>query len=110
MYPIEYTWTKEDTIKTGKSIDTVKLSKWKPQNTFKDSESIQLKRLIETGILFIPTSKKAITANSVVIITKLVVISCAPVTPIFLPNKPDAIDPSKGSVIIVKYIIGIQFR
>jgi hypothetical protein len=64
---------------------------------------------MDTGILFIPTSKKAVIANSVVIITKLVVIICAPVTPNFLPSKPEAIDPSKGNVIIVKYIIGIQF-
>ena len=42
MYPIEYTCTKEDTIKTGRSIDVVKESNWKPQYTINDSESIHL--------------------------------------------------------------------
>ena len=56
MYPIEYTCTKEETIRTGISIDTVKESKLKLHSTFSDSESTHLKSCIDTGILFIPTS------------------------------------------------------
>jgi len=105
MYPIEYTCTKEDTINTGISIDTVKESKLNPHDMFNDSESIHLNKCIETGMLFKPTSKKASTANVVVKITAEHVINCAPATPIFLPKKPDAIDPNKGNTIIAKYII-----
>ncbi len=38
-------------------------------------------------------------------ITKLEVINCNPVTPIFLPKRPEAIDSSNGKVIIAKYIL-----
>jgi hypothetical protein len=31
--------------------------------------------------------------------------NCAPETPIFLPKKPEAIDPNSGKMIIAKYII-----
>ena len=105
MYPIEYIWTKELIINTGKSIETVKESKWNPHETFKDSESIHLNTSIETGILFNPTSKKATIANTVVVITAVHVIIWAPETPIFLPKKPDAIDPNSGKIIIARYII-----
>jgi len=105
MYPIEYTCTKEETINTGINIDTVKESKLKPQETFNDSESIHLNRWIDTGMLFKPTSKKASIANVVVKITELHVINCAPLTPTFLPKKPETIDPNKGNTIIAKYII-----
>jgi hypothetical protein len=40
-----------------KSMDVVKESKWKPQYTINDSESIHLNNWIDTGILFKPTSK-----------------------------------------------------
>src|ERR1700722_3853128 len=110
MYPIEYMCTKELTIKTGINIDTVKLSKWKPHRTFSDSLSIHLKRLIDTGILFKPTSKKATVANKVVTITLVHVINCAPLTPTFLPKKPETIDPNNGKVIIAKYIINILLQ
>jgi len=72
---------------------------------FNDSESIHLKRCIVTIILFRPTSKKASIANVVVVITDKQVINCAPLTPIFLPKKPEAIDPNKGSIIMARYII-----
>ena len=68
--------------------------------TFNDSLSIHLNNLIDTGILFKPTSIKAIIANIVVIITLIHVIICAPLTPTFLPKKPDTIDPNKGKIII----------
>src|SRR6202051_186549 len=110
MYPIEYMCTKELTIKTGINIDTVKLSKLKLHDTFSDSLSIHLKRFIDVGILFIPTSKKAIIANKVVTTTHVHVINCAPLTPTFLPKKPDTIDPNKGKVIMAKYIIYILLR
>jgi hypothetical protein len=55
--------------------------------------------------LFNPTSKKANTANTVVIITAVHVIMCDPENPIFLPKKPDAIDPNSGKIIIARYII-----
>lgn len=58
IYPIEYKCTNEDTINTGINIDTVKESKLKLHKTFKDSESIHLNNWMETGALFIPTSKK----------------------------------------------------
>jgi hypothetical protein len=38
------------------------------------------------------------------------VINCAPLTPIFLPKKPETIDPNKGKVIIAKYIIYILLQ
>ena len=105
MYPIEYTCTNEETINTGINIDTVNESKWNPHDTFSDSESIHLKTSIDTGVLFNPTSKKATIAKTVVIITAVHVIICDPVTPIFLPKKPDAIDPNSGKIIIARYII-----
>nr|GEY54929.1 hypothetical protein [Tanacetum cinerariifolium] len=48
-------------------------------------------------MLFKPTSKKASIANVVVVITEEHVINCAPLTPTFLPKKPDTIDPNNGS-------------
>jgi hypothetical protein len=60
---------------------------------------------MDTGILFNPTSKKATTANRVVIITAVQVMIWDPVTPIFLPKKPEAIDPNNGKIIIARYII-----
>ena len=56
-------------------------------------------------MLFKPTSTKATMANNVVIITHVHVIKCAPLTPIFLPSKPEDKDPNKGKVIIARYII-----
>jgi hypothetical protein len=97
--------TKEDTTNTGISIDTVKESKLKLHRTFNDSESIHLNNFIDTGMLFIPTSKKEIIERKVVIINDEHVIIWAPVTPTFLPKKPDTIDPKRGNIIIVKYII-----
>ena len=52
-------------------------------------------------------SKKTINANiakSVVKITELHVIICEPLIPIFLPKKPEDIEPNKGKTINVKYI------
>jgi len=86
---------------------TVKLSKLNPQFILNHSESIHLNNSIVTGVLWSPTSKKARIANIVVIITLKVVINCAPLAPIFLPKKPDTIDPSNGKIIILKYIIYI---
>ena len=105
MYPIEYICTKEEIINTGISIDTVKESKLNPHEIFNDSESIHLNKWIDTGMLFKPTSKKASIANVVVIITELHVINCAPLTPTFLPKKPDTIDPNNGKIIKARYII-----
>jgi hypothetical protein len=99
--------TKEETIKTGINILTVKLSKWKLHKTLSDSLSIHLNRLIETVILFKPTSKKTIIANNVVTIIERHVINCAPLTPTFLPKNPETIAPNKGKVIMAKYIIYI---
>jgi hypothetical protein len=59
--------TKLDTINTGINIETVKESKLKLQNIFKDSESIHLNNLISTGIEFNPTSIKINIAIIVVI-------------------------------------------
>ena len=105
MYPIEYICTKEEIINTGISIDTVSESKLNPQEIFNDSESIHLNKWIDTGMLFKPTSKNAIIANIVVVITDKHVINCAPLTPTFLPKKPDTIDPNKGNTIKARYII-----
>ncbi|EIC07759.1 hypothetical protein OR221_2174 [Microbacterium laevaniformans OR221] len=102
--------TKEETIKTGINIDTVKLSKLKAHNTLSDSLSIHLKRFIDTGMLFKPTSKKATIANNVVKITHKLVINCAPLTPTFLPKNPATIAPNNGKVIIAKYIIYILLQ
>jgi hypothetical protein len=38
------------------------------------------------------------------IIKQVQVIICEPVTPIFLPKYPEAIEPNKGNIIIDKYI------
>jgi hypothetical protein len=99
--------TREETIKTGISILTVKLSKWKPHKTSSDSLSIHLRRFIDTGILFSPTSKKVTIDNKVVAIIDKDVINCAPLTPTFLPKNPETIAPNKGKVIMVRYIIYI---
>jgi len=107
MYPIEYICTREETISTGISILTVKLSKWKSHRTSSDSLSIHLKRFIDTGILFRPTSKKAIITNKVVKIIDRDVTNCAPLTPTFLPKNPETIAPNKGKIIMAKYIIYI---
>jgi len=72
---------------------------------FNVSESIHLNKCIETGILFKPTSKKASIASVVVSITERHVINCAPLTPNFLPKKPELIEPNKGRIIIARYII-----
>ena len=96
--------TNEETINTGINIDTVNESKLKLHKTFNDSESIHLKSWTETGILFIPTSKKAKIAKKVVVITDKHVIIWAPLTPTFLPKNPETIEPNKGSIIMAKYI------
>jgi hypothetical protein len=102
---MEYICTKDDTISTGISIETVNESKLNAQDTSNDSESIHLNTWIDTGVLFNPTSKKPNTANIVVVTTAVHVIICAPDTPIFLPKKPEAIDPNSGKIIIARYII-----
>jgi hypothetical protein len=66
--------TKLDTINTGINIETVRESKLKLQNIFKDSESIHLNNLISTGIEFNPTSIKIIIAIIVVIEIEIQVI------------------------------------
>ena len=104
MYEIEYIWTKELIIKTGKSIVTVKLSNSKPHIMLNHSLSIHLNNSIDTGMLLNPSSKNANTAKIVVTITLIHVISCAPRIPTFLPKKPETIDPNKGKIIILKYI------
>lgn len=94
-------------INTGINIDTVKLSNSKATVILIHSESIHLNNSIETGILLNPTSHKAIIASIVVTITLKHVMNCAPLTPTFLPKKPETIDPNKGKIIITKYIIYI---
>lgn len=96
--------TKLDTINTGINIDTVNESNLKFHNTYSDSTSTHLAIFIVTGILLKPTSKKAIIAKSVVVITEPHVIICDPVIPTFLPKKPDTIEPNNGKIINVKYI------
>jgi len=56
-------------------------------------------------MLFKPTSKKASVARIVVVITDVHVIKCDPLTPTFLPKKPEIIEPNKGSITMIKYII-----
>jgi len=56
-------------------------------------------------MLFKPTSKKASVARIVVVITDVHVIICDPLTPTFLPKNPEIIEPSKGSITMIKYII-----
>jgi len=99
--------TKEDTISTGISIETVKESKLNPHTTLRDSISTHLNVNTDTGMPFKPTSKNINMAISVVVITHVLVIACAPLTPTFLPNSPDVIDPNKGNTIMAKYIIYI---
>src|SRR6476469_3815461 len=74
------------------------------------SLSIHLNKFRVTGILLKPISKKDIIDNIVVIITLAHVINCAPLTPTFLPKKPDTIDPNNGKIIILKYIIYILLQ
>ena len=97
--------TKEDTTKTGINIETVSESKLKPHSIFSDSESIHLNKCIETGMSLKPTSIKLLIASNVVAITKVHEIKWDPVTPTFLPKKPETIDAKKGKTIIAKYII-----
>ncbi|MCZ6914731.1 MAG: hypothetical protein O7C59_09975 [Rickettsia endosymbiont of Ixodes persulcatus] len=99
--------TREETISTGISIDTVKESKLNPHKTLSDSKSTHLKANTDTGMLFKPTSENIIIAKSVVVITHKLVISCAPLTPTFLPKNPETIEPNRGNTIIAKYIIYI---
>lgn len=97
--------TKEETINTGINIDTVKESKRKLQEISNASESTHLNNSIDTGTLFIPTSKNAIKEKIVVKITQPLVINCEPVTPTFLPKNPEIIEPNRGNIIMFKYII-----
>jgi hypothetical protein len=92
-------------INTGINIETVKESKLNAQDTFKYSASIHRNKCIFTGFLFKPTSIKAKMAKIVVVITHVHVIICDPLTPIFLPKKPDIIDPNIGNPIKARYII-----
>ena len=102
--------TKEDTTKTGINIETVRESKLKAQNIFKDSESIHLNKGIDTGMLLKPTSRKAVIARNVVAIIKVHDTNWDPFTPTFLPKKPDTIDAKNGKTIIARYIIYILLR
>ncbi len=85
--------------------DTVNESKRKPHNISNDSESIQVNNSIDTGTLNKPTSKKAKIERAVVVKTDKHVINWAPLTPTFLPKNPETIEPSKGNIIMAKYII-----
>ena len=75
------------------------------QETFKYSASIHRNKCIFTGLLFKPTSIKAKRAKIVVVNTHVHVINCDPLTPTFLPKKPDIIDPKIGNPIKARYII-----
>ena len=86
-------------------MDTVKESKLKLHKILSDSESIHLNICRETGMLLYPTSKKVSTASTVVSITDVQDITCDPLTPIFLPKNPEAIEDNKGNIIIIRYII-----
>lgn len=61
-------------------------------------------------MLLKPTSKKASIATKVVMITLAHEINWAPLTPTFLPKKPETIDPNKGIDIKAKYIIYILLQ
>ena len=78
----------------------------KLQDISKDSESIHLNKFIYTGVLFKPTSKNATIAKNVVVKTDRHATRWDPVTPIFLPKKPEDIEANKGKKIITKYIEG----
>jgi hypothetical protein len=110
MYPIEYICTKEDTIETGINIEAVKLSKLKLHNINNDSESNHLNNLIYVGIWLNPTSKNINIDNIVVIIILELVIICAPLVPIFLPNNPDTNELNIGKTNIVRYIYLYIYR
>ena len=97
--------TNELITNTGISIDTVKLSNWKDQFILNHWLSTHSNKFIITILLFIPISKKAIIENIVIIIILKDVISCAPITPVFLPKKPANIETIKGMKIILKYNI-----
>lgn len=99
--------TKKDIIKTGISMDTVRESKLNPHKTLSDSKSIHLNVNIDTDTLFKPTSQNISMAIVVVTAIHKLVINCAPVTPTFLPKKPETIEPNIGNTIIARYIIYI---
>jgi hypothetical protein len=64
-------------------------------------------KIIETGLLFNPTSKKAdIDIRVVIIMLKLLIIR-DPYIPDILPKNPEIIDPNNGNNMIDKYIIYI---
>ena len=109
IYPIEYKWTNDETIRTGINMDTVKASKLNPHITWRFSESIQVNNSNVTGMLFKATSKKTMIDKKVVNITELHVINWAPLTPIFLPKNPDNIEANNGIKINTKYIIYILY-
>ena len=107
IYPTEYMCTKELIIKTGINIETVKLSNWKLHTILIVSVTSHSNKIIEIGLLFNPTSKKANIDNIVVIIILKVLIIRDPYIPDILPKNPEIIDPNNGNNIMDKYIIYI---
>ena len=100
--------TSRDTTSTGISIDVVRESKLKLHDTSSDSESTHLHSVIPTGVPLSVTSVNASPARAVVAPTHVHVTNWDPVTPIRLPNHPDARDPNIGSTMIAKYTIGTR--
>ena len=90
---------------TGINIVTLKLSNKNSHFIESNSESIQLIKNTETGESERITSKKAIEAKTEDSIKQKVVKIWEPVTPIFLPNNPATIDPIRGNIKILKYIM-----
>ena len=88
-------------------MDTVKKSKLKAHSMFIEPKSSHLHKDMLTDMLLKATSKNTNTANTVVVITETLVISCAPLTPTFLPKNPETIEPNKGNIITARYIIYI---
>ena len=77
-----------------------------PHASYQDLKSSEGYRHIPFNTFFnCPASTNENIDRIVVTNTKEQVISWDPVTPTFLPKNPDIIEPSKGNVIIVRYII-----
>ena len=90
---------------TGINIVTLKLSNKNSHFTDNNSESIQLINNTDTSDSERITSKKAIEDKTEDNNKHKVVKIWDPVTPIFLPNSPDIIEPIRGNIKIVKYIM-----
>jgi hypothetical protein len=98
-------WTRAETISTGSSIETVKLSNRKDQDRSSSSESNQVARETVTEEPAKATSKNATQLSKEARATAKQAKIWTPVVPSFLPRSPEAIEARRGRTIIARYIV-----